>query len=258
MAKSTGAGRARLLDRANYILLPETAHGKDEYGRIYVAAHRLAAEPFVVRHTEEGLGFKVNNTGREKCGKRYIGDVIWEDALKLNLLLNGETLSIRRFIDFEQILEDGIRGTDKVYDGRGKRIRDVKELRSIYDEVFEVRTPSRGEFLDAKFVPSENGIEINYSHSLNRGKLVAGKREKLELGLMEKIKISKYNFNRRSLPVIEAEIYFYPPSMNSKSVAGFGAGSDGMYLFCFGNPSGTVASLGVRHARKNFDFGEEK
>ena len=98
----------------NYIILPGRIHDSYEYPDLDVGMHRLSygAE---VKQVAKTLGLKLQNTASEENGHRYIGKINWEQALKLNLLLEHLTLNPRQFVDFKELLEEGIKGALRGY-----------------------------------------------------------------------------------------------------------------------------------------------
>ena len=82
------------------------------------------------------------NTAQEKNGHLYIGDIVQEDALRLNLNRGNGTLNPRQFIDLKGLLEKGIYQEEKVLYPDGKEI-DKGILERVYDEIFGLREPVR-------------------------------------------------------------------------------------------------------------------
>ncbi len=249
MVKTLLKGKAsRIFDKSKYIILPERSHGSHSYDDIYVAKNRLEADN-LVKKTARSLGFGVSNMGLNLNERLFIGNIDWNEALKLNLVLGGETLSIRRFIDFKELLEYGIKG-GKVYHGTGKQMQDLREIRAIYEEIFAKKNPWRGEHLDAHFEKKSGELYIAYDHYLGNDELIPKISEKLEEGTMCSGKLESISYNAQGLPFLQEEIYFGNP-LNG-SVARFVANSGRADLNCFRYPADTVSSLGVRHARKRF------
>ena len=145
-----------LRDPSAYIILEGKTHGNYSYPDLLVGMHRLGLDTDV-QSAAQNLGLSVQETGQEKDGTKYLGNINWEQALKINAQLGNVTLNPRQFIDFKELLKDGIGGTRAVYDGRGNRISSLN-LNSVYDEIFEVRDPWRSEWLDAKFSKVNQGL----------------------------------------------------------------------------------------------------
>ena len=248
---------SEIYNKSNYIILPGRKHGVHEFDDLFVAKYRLRADKYrlradnLVRKTAGTLGLRVKNTGVGLSGSSFIGDINWEEALKLNLALQGETLSLRRFIDLKELLEFGL-GGGKVYHGTGKQMHDLREIRAVYDEIFAAKDPWRGESIDAYFIqdPKSRQLYINYNHLLSENNLRPQISEPLEDYLTKEENLSLLEYNKQGLPIKCEGFYYYPPKNNS--VAGFDASSGGVGLSCDGDPAVTVFSLGVRHARKKF------
>ena len=239
-------------NRANYILLPETA----DRPHLYVAKHRLGASPEVI---ESGQRFNlpVKETAKEKDGTGYIGDINWEHALTLNQIIKSKTPTLRIFQDFSRLLFNGLNG-DIVYHGNGNKITDNGEIESIMDEILGIRNPSRSEYLDAHFVEKDGILHIEYAHRLVEGIL---KPQYLEIlkSCMEDGHIFHTTYNSQGLPTYNSQglpvqcgiISYLRPRKDS--VAGFGANSDRGYLGCCWVPTYSYSSLGVREVRENFE-----
>ena len=106
-------------------------------------------------------------------------------------------------------------------------------------------------YLDASFLESKNGLELETDHRIKNGKLIAQKTEPLEKYVMENSFVD-LEFNKQGMPTKksksqrykpEENIYFYKPIKDS--VARFDVDSGGAVLFCGGDPDGHNASLGV-------------
>lgn len=240
---------SEIFNKSKYIILPERVHGSHSYPELYVAKNRLRADSHVKTAAREKLGLNVRNTGLSLDGRLFIGDITWDKALKLNLVLGGETLTLRRFIDFKELLEYGILG-GKVYHGTGKQMHDLREIRSVYQEIFAKKEPWRGEHFDANFKERRGELYICYGHYLKNNKLVPKISERLEGGVKSSGKLDLISYNSQGLPFLKEEIYFYEPF--DGAVAGFYADSGRAGLGCVGNPLDSDPSLGVRHARKKF------
>ncbi|MBI2632496.1 hypothetical protein HYW75_05820 [Candidatus Pacearchaeota archaeon] len=251
MEKSQEQERSpQLYNKSNYIILPGRTHGKHEFEDLFVAKYRLRSDD-LVRKVAKNLGLRAMNTRSGLFGRAFIGEIDWNNALKLNLSLKGETLSPRRFIDFKELLEFGLNG-GAVYDGTGKKIKDLRVIKVVYYEIFAKKDPWRGEWLDAYF--EENDIKgeysISYNHYLSGKELKPGISEPLQDCLRIKEYLFHLRFNGQGLPIKEENFNYFPPYNNS--VAWFYADSGRAILSCDGDPSDTDSSLGVRHARKKF------
>ncbi|MDO8564196.1 MAG: hypothetical protein Q7R87_04255 [Nanoarchaeota archaeon] len=239
-----------IINPREYIILPSTTHGTYRYPDLLVAKHRLGYDTDVKRAAKE-LGLHVQNTAQEQDGTVYIGEINWENALKLNAKLGNVTLNIRQFLDFQELLKAGMGNARKVYDGAGTKL-DSAELTRMYNEIREVRDPWRSEWLDnAFFKVSDTVMGTRYGHSLaSNGTLKAAVTEHLGTHLREDTWIDESRFNTQGLPTTKSSaqiLYYWFP--RDGAVAGFYADSGGAWLVCGRDPSDTIATLGVRAAR---------
>ena len=133
-----------------------------------------------------------------------------------------------------------------------KTNKTIQDREQILDDILEKKDPWRSEWLDAKYFEKEGELWMAYDHYVGKkGRLQAGKQEKLEKCLMEESYIDISSFNGQGLPLTKTskqKVYYYPPVAGS--VAGFYAGSVWAVLCCDGDPAGSGSSLGVRAARK--------
>ena len=124
--------------------------------------------------------------------------------------------------------------------------------------------------LDAMFVQDhDSDLFLETNHRVVNGKLIAGKREKLEDCLMEDA-FAKLEFNSQGLATKKSRrqaynqgknIYFLYPRKDD-TVAGFGSGSGRVGLSCYRNHQYSCAGLGVfacaegtqYRSRKLFNF----
>ncbi len=239
---------------ADYILLEGRSHDSYSvsysYSNILVAQHRLSISPEVAR-AARSLSLKVKNTATEQFdNSSYIGQINWQEALKLNLRLKGRTLNPRQGIDLLLDLQEGIDRRKTLYDENGKPIHQ-EILRNIYDEIVEVRGPWRAEWLDANFKVVSGVLHILYDHQLQSGILVPQRTESLKPYLDEQgVRVSLKDFNRQGLPTKandKGEINYWKPLLNNNSVAGLDADSGRAYLYCDWVPPVRNDWLGVRH-----------
>ncbi len=151
---------------AEWILLPGKQHATYEYPDLLLGMHRLGCD-VQVEQAAQKLGFKVQNTATEQNGREYIGNITWEQGLKLNLLLGNFTMTPRQFVDFHLLLKEGVQGKREVYNGADEQI-DIKTLQNVHDEIFGLRAPERAEWLDASF-EEVMGLFLNYQHIIDDG-----------------------------------------------------------------------------------------
>ncbi len=225
----------------NYIILPGKRYGTYVYPDLNVAMHRLGYNE-ELKQVANSLSI-IGNTAKEANGHEYIGNINWEQALKLNLLRNKETFNIRQILDFKTLLEQGIDKKKKVNDGNDKIIN-PKILMVVYDEIYGIRYPWRGEWLDNGFMKVNDIFCVGYDHKIINGKLFPSRIEPLEECLMENCRVDLKSFNKQGLPTKEGDDfnYWYP---GDNSVAGFDASSDRADLYCGRSPRGSSAARGV-------------
>ena len=240
-------------DPENYIILRGREHGSYNYRDLAVSITRLQFSP-EVETVAKKLNKVLSNTALTSDGHAYdyIGNINRQEALKLNLILNGRTLNPRQGIDFLLDLREGIEG-NKVIEYANNKKAPKKLLERIYDDILGVRNPWRAEFLDADFKVIGKDLHILYDHELKNGILVPQRKEKLEDYLDKKgIKVKLKDFNRQGLATVEqdkGELCFWSPDKDNKSVAGFIADSDRASLYCNRYPDDAFAWLGVRRAK---------
>jgi hypothetical protein len=138
-----------------------------------------------------------------------------------------------------------------------KYLRDnpSNENTKIYNDIIEVRSPWRAEWLDADYKVKSDGLYVNFRHELKSGVLVPKYSEKLDPCLMKDktpgISLDDWlnNPTRHGLPktaVKKGSLYYYFPRDDNNSVARFDASTDRALLSCYWSPYVTGASLGVR------------
>ncbi len=241
------------INLSEFLILKGRKHDDGyEYGDTLVHEYRLGLSG-AVEQAGKGLGLNLQNTAKEQNGRDYIGNINHEQALKLNLSLGGQTLSIRQFADFLNLLKSGI-----AYDGNGNKV-DSSELQNILNEITQVRKPWRSEWLDGDFRTDKKGvISIHTSHILDAsGNLTPQYKRELTDFLAEDrlpgIDLNEWlrNANKFGLPkqgIKQGDLYYWAPDKDNNSVAGFNANSDRANLGCYWDRAIADASLGVRHA----------
>ena len=176
----------------------------------------------------------------------------WHQSHELLSKDNSFMLTIRQFVDFLNLLKSG-----KAYNGKGDKINN-KELDDLFDEITEVMSPGRAEWLDADFKVINDNLHINYEHRFINNTLTPRYLEPLESCLMEDktpgidIKSWLKNANKQGLPLKktpDGKLYYRCPMSDNKSVAWFYADSDGAYLYCGRDPQGSNSALGVRRTK---------
>jgi len=248
--KSTNISNAFNLE--DYVFLKGRSHGNYSYPNLIVSMYRLPNVPDV-EQTAKKLGFNTANSAEENNGRSFIGNINWQQGIKLNLGLGGRTLSPRQYADFLGLLKSG-----NAVDGNGRKIP-KKKLTEVFSEIIQVRDPYRAEWLDADFKYSSGKLWIHSNHRLVNGNLDAGYKKELESCLMKDrtpgIDLDYWikNATMQGLPPINnpnGKLYYWCPDKDNNSVARFDADSGRAYLDCCRGPSYTDSSLGVRHVRE--------
>jgi len=242
-------------DKKDYILLGGKTHESYEYPSLLISKYRLSYNP-EIKQAADNIGLNLADTAKEANGRKYIGNIQWNSALKLNLCLNRLTLNSRQYIDFINLLRSG-----KAFNGEKNKI-DTKELENILKEILELRDPWRSEWLDADFkYLDNNGNQVESSkkgdlwiynnHILDAdGNLIPKNKEKLKSYLMEDCKIDLSTCNKNGMPMTKGnDINYGYPRKNNNSVAGFFAVSSGAGLDCCGGSRCSYSGLGVRSAK---------
>ena len=175
----------------------------------------------------------------------------WTDCTTPQLLAidRGYMPTIRMYVDFLKLIKSG-----KSFDGDGRKINPAR-LRELYEEIAAVRSPWRGEHLDAKF-----GSGVITYHLIEKDGSARPVTESLGDCLMENklpgvdINSLLRTANKVGLPTSKTKsgsLYFWHPRENA--VAGFDADSDRAVLICGRDPVIRDSALGVRVARKKLE-----
>lgn len=228
-------------DKTQYIILPENKN----YSALDVAVHRLGFDN-ETKESARRLRLKLKNTTRELNGHSYLAFMNNNrgDPLKLVLSLEDSlVLDIKRVLGLRQLLIDGITGSEKVRYSNGETIHDVNILKLMYDEMFGIRKPSRGEHLADAFIKIGDIFYQATEPYLIGDRLVYKKIEPLEKCLMGASYIDIKSLNHQGLPTrkaIEKDLFYCPPG--NHSVAGLFVGADMAGLSC-----GRVAKSSIPH-----------
>ena len=200
------------IDLSSYIILPGRTHGNYSYPDLLVAKQKRAYSPEVDVAIKR-FGWVDQDGNPRKCFTRNMRDryytknniggylaIEWENALKLNLALESQTLNLRQFFDFLDDLMQGIDSSKSLYAGDGREIIS-RELCDIYNEIAKRTTPLRGEHLDAYFERKKGALYVYYDHGLDNNQLVPQKSEPLEKYVNEdKCYVDLKSFNKQGLP----------------------------------------------------------
>lgn len=131
--------------------------------------------------------------------------------------------------------------------------------RNIYNDITEVRSPWRAEWLDAYFKVQGKNLVVNY-HVFDQDGNIVKKSEILDKDILMKDKIpgisledwlenpTKQGFPNKKTK--SGDLYYWYPRSDDNSVAGFNAYDGGADLYCPRNPSNRSSSLGVRAAKQ--------
>jgi hypothetical protein len=237
-------------DKSQFVLLEGRDYGdENKYDDCLVSMARNSYSP-EMDEIGKRLDCNVQNTGKDSLGREFIGDITWDEAVKLNLLLGGKTPTLRQFVDFLKLLKSG-----KAYDGNGKKV-DSKQLENIFNDITQVKSPWRAEWIDANFKYNDNKLYLAQSHVLDaNGNLTPQYIKPLDECLMEYrtpgINLEQWiqNPTIQGLPKKDSkkgDLYYWSPNQDNDSVARFDAGVDGVLLGCDRNRSYRYSGRGVR------------
>ena len=243
------------LDRSNWIVIPyEFTNGK--YA-LEVDPARLFYNP-VIEKVAKDLDLNLKNTLKDSLGREFIGDINWNEALRINQALGNKTLNPKEGLDFLKLLYLGSERKIKVYNVSGKQI-DSKLCEKYFSDIVKIKSPQRAEWLDADFKTNGKDLEIHSNHIFDsNGKIINYDSELLDKDTLMKDKTPGIsledwinNPTRQGLPTKKTKSgdfnYWYPRS-DDNSVARFYDSGDWVVLNCFGDPSFGDSNLGVRGA----------
>lgn len=259
------------LNKANpkhYAVLPARDFGGYSYPETAVCIYRLGKNS-QVDEVGRALSIPTENTAKELTNdNQYIGKINWEQGMKLVLGLNGTPLTPRQGLDFLSLVM-----TNQAKDLEGNLIGD-KECIRLVREILGKENPWRAEWLDADFkyldskgkpVSSNGTFYLEHSHKLQNGVLVPKREVMLPyleeskwLNFTSLVNTSNYQGMATKDAQDGSDIYYYRPSKDNNSVAGFVASSGGAYLSCDWSPSVSNSSLGVRFASPTGRAGSKK
>jgi len=243
------------------IVLPGKNYPNYSYDALGVGMYRLG-ETEKVKQVAQALRINYTNTAQEQTsGRKYLGEMNWNNALKMNLSLGGFALPTREFVDFYNLLKDGKTGKAEVRNLEGDVVKKDK-LAEVLDEISKVRNPYRSEWFDAdfKFLDASGNVDktkqgkfyMLRKHILKNGILISS--DKVELVDANYISgsdcnVDSYSFTEYGLATKQGNdfTYWYPRKDNN-SVARFDAISVGAIFNCVRYPSNSYSSLGVRFA----------
>lgn len=134
-----------------------------------------------------------------------------------------------------------------------------KEDSLLYNEITQVKSPWRSEWLDADFKMEGDNMYVVY-HTFENDKIVE-KREKLDKNTLMNNKTSGVcldswleNSTKQGLPSKETEsgnLYYFAPMKDNNSVVWFVADGYRVYLVAYRYPDDRISNLGVRAAKQH-------
>lgn len=172
----------------------------------------------------------------------------WDEAHEELKKEDGFMLNMRDFADFLNLLRSG-----KAYDGKGDKI-DKARLNEILNDITEVRTPWRAEWIDHLYADKGKTTSVTY-HIADNGSLKEV-TEPLEDCLRDDrtpgIDLEDWldDANNQGLPpkkVKKGGLYYWHP--RNGAVARFGSNSDRAGLLCCRDRQYSDADLRVRRAK---------
>gem|GEM_PF-3356209 len=236
-----------LEDRAPYLIIKG-----DSFHPLAVSLHKIGYSPevhLVVKH----LGLKLSNTAKELDGTPYIGNVTWDDAIRLNKSLGNVTLSPYYFFKFYKTLDDAAEGRIDVLDETNRPVNQGIFI-VARDEIVGPTKDFRGEWLYARFSKKGNLLYINHPIIAPAGKIKETTEPLSSDTLMSNRQISLEEFlsnpTSQGMPrkgSSEGDLYYWAPT--DGAVVGLFAVSGGASLDCSWGPRSSNAAFGVRSAK---------
>lgn len=175
-------------DKSQFIKLEGQDYGYGiKWGDCNVAMARNSYSPEMAEIGKR-LNCNVQNTGKDSLGREFIGNINWDEALKIALLYGdlleeprySNALFMRQLPDFLKLLKSG-----KAYDGNGKKI-DSKILENIFNDITQVKSPWRAEWIDGDFKYKNSILYLAQSHALDSsGNLIPQYVKRLDKCLIE-------------------------------------------------------------------------
>lgn len=213
-------------------------------GRLPYSLELLKIDTVLIK--EESL----QNTSKDSLGRGFIGNINWKEALKLNLMLGGKTITLRQYSDFLKLLESG-----KAYDGNGARISS-KVLKDVYKDITRAVSPWRAEWIDGEVIYKDGEFYFAQDHFLDENRELTPKYiQPLKKCLMEDripgISLENWlkNPTKQGFPkqnIQTGDVYYMCPCRDNNSVARIFTSEDGMNLGFDGDKYFRSRALGVR------------
>ncbi len=189
-----------------------------------------------VKQAAQELGYNIAETGLGLDGSKYIGNINWEQAMKLTLKSGFKPLSPWEFREFLLYLS--------------------KNNITMFEDFTKQTEPYRGVWIDAKFEKGQDELLYLLSnHELDSsGNLIPAYKEKLVANTLMKDKDPginlmdwlKKNYTPQGLVskhVAEGSLNSWYP--RNGAVAWFVAGSGGVGFYCIWDPGSSDSGLGV-------------
>lgn len=244
-------------DSRDYIVMPaDFVDGKYGQSDLRISPARVSDSP-AIREVGKTLGLKLRNTAKDSLRRGFVGNINWEEAMKINTLSGKSSLSLDTAADFANLLYQGMNGNIDVYDARGSKLSN-DYLQGVFEDMFAVKSPWRSEWFDASFKFRDGKLYLEKNHVMEGENLVPGSTEVLSWGLRQSktpgIDLASWisNPTKQGFPrkdVKEGSLYYWAPMKDNNSVAGFIADSDRVDLVCNWDPSYRNSDLGVRAVR---------
>ena len=235
---------------ADYLHLKPIAHGKHEYGDLYVHLHRLGVTSDVTQICQR-LNYTIEATVAENNGHIYVGKLNHPQAMTLIKELQKCPLNLRRYVDFLKELREGFLGRKILRDAAGNDIH-PRRLSEVYGEITEVRNPWRSEWLNDRYSTNKKKMRVAYEF-VNAQGMLEEVTEALDPYLTQN-KTPGIDLNDwldratvQGLPpedVASGSLYYWPPVKDR--VVRFDADADGAFLICDRDPQSSGAAIGVR------------
>ncbi|MFH1607657.1 MAG: hypothetical protein ABIA78_00840 [archaeon] len=172
-------------NRKNWIILPKQ-FTRGEYN-VHVDSARLAYSPAVEKVGKE-LGLNLNHTSTDSMGREFIDNMNWTQALRINQALGYQTLVLSEFVGLGKLLYSGSKGEVDVYDANHRRLS-PKLCRNYFNDIFEVGSPKREEWIDERFTGINEDITRHSRHVFSEnGDMTSCNSESLDSGIIDQEK----------------------------------------------------------------------
>ena len=186
----------------------------------------------------------------------------WFDMHRLLQLGNRFMPTLLESNQFDQLVYNGIdKKHFKVHYSDGTQVP-IEELRRIFNERYEVRSPWRAEYLDAKFKQREDGLYLLTNHIVQQNGSLKPQTEELLEDTLMKYRSPGINLkewikdpNKHGLPksnISRGSLYYMCPE--DEKVAGLDAEFAGFGLYCNWFPSGSYGGLGARKILRRLSY----